>query len=524
MTTDVQILAERFVDCWKPRLSSSNLYSLDFSWTSLKTVESLLIDLKLKQQLKSNSVSVFPGASAYLAIVIGRILSPSSLKSRASIDADGRVVLYLNRASAEQLFPLQDELEELILDPEAYLGRSIGPDLSYGIVKSLLPIFVFSICTGEHQGIKADATELNVRELTLSARRQIASSAAEFYQAVFPMEPLGRIPEIYLMLIPSELAEFGPGGLFLALEQLIHYLLDYKISPSQILSFARNLILLDEISMSAIGFILSEIHEPNSQDRSVNAFRSTMAVKGGLIRPGYRRVKELLFGEQDWVEHSPILVEDLDNVFLERSIGLLPWLRLSRTYLTKGLSSGSDRVDDLIRVIAALDWTRALKYSTELFEEDRSDVEILCQQGFLHLENGSTEEALRCVKKLESEPDAAPLFTFQLLKGTVSYFYSDFVGAKKAFTSSLAITGSDDRKKSEALNNLGLTLFAVEAFPAALEKFLEAEQLNPGNMICMLNSFSCYRELKDLEHAEIIKQNMISVAPFERRVFSLMLG
>lgn len=361
---------------WGRHLAKVPTLVLDDSWPSVGVLDLMTHPLRRRVDLMPFEISLVRGVSAYIAKLIYESWKEMGAEVTLQDTENGITV----RAVRGPKIPHGESISAFVeRDVAQLLARLPNPlpifnDFSRLITsdQQVLPTYTLAMCLGLSPFLEGQWTKESVvtmEDEVAKVTRLLARQCAEWYARVYPDEPLGQVPELYLfgLVFPPLLmdeewpAMHGVAG-------LCEFAKEYGVSIRQIERVANNLALCPDEQLSHIAFAFAAAVLDGVPAPSLAALAQSKGTFVGTLRPAVVSVRERLGLGSDWLNLEEINYDQLVQIRREQELGFLPWLAISADKLAtvaydpelKDLVNASLRFDLSMQFASLKSWLRIL--------------------------------------------------------------------------------------------------------------------------------------------------------------------
>ena len=513
-----------FREKWNPYLKISPHLVLDGRWPSTAVLDLLSFGLRLKPELSRDETALIKGCSCYLGLMAYDAWKKAGLPATLR-DLEEGVVLETTEGAAlglkNGILPLEKEMRRLLF--EVPYPSPVIKDQSRLIAfdANIVSLFAIGVMTGLSPSCGGDWKQASVEEmkpLWEPVVKELARQAADNYAAIHGDEPWGQVAELYLngLIFPPVFCDEGLPAIR-AVNALLDFFAEYKISIDAALQLAHNLALSVDDTISTVGIALYGALTEDFPPPEIAAASELKGKTSGLLRRAMLMARERLCEKPDWVGANLKDPDRFRRLEIERALSFLPWLYLSSEYMR---DQPKDKFTPLVAAMCNFDLQEAMKINDELIEETPGEIEIRLQRIKLEILGGDYEKSDSMFRSLFSEPGADQDPRFFNLWGLCLLNLQKADTAMRYFKAGLAIAGVSSPLYSDLANNYAWSCM----LRGDLEKALELVELAlPGAqspVTILLNKASILWQQKRFEEVLTLRKTLFRLAPQDRRVFS----
>jgi tetratricopeptide (TPR) repeat protein len=523
ISDDVTAILERFKSNWSSVLGRSSWYAYDGTWPSLLIFDLLTYSVRERPRISEEQAELVRAASAAIGVLAESCWKLLGVDVKVSLGGGGVEIEATGGRLGEevQFIPIEEELLRI-------LGKIPSPFPIIGKVRRLNlredPIifpFAFGVVTGlspfgEGPWRKIEPAEYN--QFVEPVVKELARSCGDFYSRVLSEESFGQLPELYNSGMIWPLPEFDdsiPG--FRGVSAIIDLRDEYGIKPKSLLKLAEGLALNPDPQIQAAGtaFVagLSEAIPPPR----ILAAAGKWGTRLGVIRRGMLEARKLSGLVPDWTFAEEIGQAELMRFEIERTIGMLPWIRL-------GPSAAKQKsLQPLLQALATFQMQPARAILDHLISEDPKRFDLRVQRIYLDMVSGEIEQAERRAKGLISEPGAENDATVFDLLAMSEFGLGRPQEALKRSKVAYANISSNHPFGAEIMGNHSWMLLANKKFEDAISVIDSALRGTGNTVSLLLNKAYALKMLGRNEQLDLIEAELIALAPYDRRVFGNLL-
>lgn len=528
----VQDEIERFRRWWGPFLDVSPELALDDTWPSAGVIDLLTFHLRLRTPSDWSHSALIRGSAAYLAAMAARCWQDFGADANVTMGPTG-VVLTAKTGPAlssggSTTVHVERELKKLLRylpSPFPVLGefsRMIAID------QNVISLFALGLCTGltplADEGPWLDETPESFKAHVETATKRLAMTSADRYARIFPDEPLGQVAELYLerliyppALMEEELPALGAVG------GLVAFFHEYGVPREAQRRLAHNLTLSPDELTSHAGFCVYSALLDGNPSAEIQAIVQGRLRSNGLYRNAMMLARTELGLEGDWIGKSEYTDEIGRRFEIEKLLGFLPWIAISKKKLKESFSNMKFQA----AIAAAVDFDRegAIQLVEEYLDSEPSDIEMRLQRIYLEaIGPESKERVYEMLRDLSSEPNADRDVRFNEMMATALFAREDVVGAKKHFKRAEECAAHQPFVRAELRNNLGWMLMQNGEMQEALRAFDAALETVPHSVTYLLNKGHVLWQLGRSDELELLGNQLLRLAPTNRSVFSILIA
>ena len=523
----VEKLSADFVSAWSDYLSINPCLELDGNWPSVNVIDLLTFSLRFKKEIPPQFDSIVVGSAAYLAQMAAKCWRPA-VETIEIVNTEEGITLI---AKGGSLIPQSDQvkvcvekiLRKRLRDLPSPFPVVAGFETPILFDSSIISLFAIGLNTGLIPGLTGPWENLapeDLQPLIEHATKELSRQSAEHYARLYPREPLGQMPELYLNKLiypPSTMEEDLP--LLGVLPDFLSYFDDYGFGRESIVKLAHNLAQSLDPLMSnaglAIYIALSDAYPPPAELLAAAQSKGTLF---GFLRRAVQLIRSHYNLPKDWVESGVIDEASEKRFAFEHSFRLIPWLHLP----LERVKEDAEKKELLPLIVALCDFdiSEAKKLSKKLAEKYPGDIALRLQSIQLELLEGDFEKGDAQYQKLLSEPGADSDPRFFNYWGLCALQIKKEDIAARNFRAALQISNVDPELRSEIANNLAWALMTKGDFGRALDAINLGLETASLPLTLLLNKSNILWRLGRYEEVQIIRKKLFKLAPGDRRVFT----
>ena len=523
---------ERFIKWWEPHLAVSPHLALDGSWPSVGVLDLLTFHLRLRTPSDWSHSAILRGAAAYLAymahdcweafgatpeVTMGSTGVIMTARSGPRLGSGQRVVVHVERELKKLIrflpapFPVLGEFSRLI-----------------AIDQNIVSLFAIGLCTGltpvAEEGPWLDETPESFKEQIRLVTVKLAASSAERYGTLFPDETLGQVGELYLeqLIYPPALMEEELPALN-AVNGMIAFFHEFRVPREAQFRLAGNLALSADEQISAAGFSVYAALLDAAPAVEMQGLVQSRLRSNGLYRNAMILARTGLGLDGDWIGRENY-TEAIGRRFeLERQLGYLPWVSISKRKLKESFSNLN--FHSAIAAAADFDRDSAIDYTDRYLDEAPGDLDMRLQRIYLEaIAPDSKDRVLQMLRALSSEPDIDRQVRFNEMMSTALFAQEDFEGARRHLKLALECAQSQPFVRAELLNNLGWMQMQIGELEESLRNFDTALATQPHSITYLLNKGHALWQMGRNAEMEGVIAKLFELAPMHRSVFSILIS
>ncbi len=516
---------------WGPYLEGSPRLKLDGSWPAIGVLDLLTFHLRLRSTGDWSHAAIIKGAAAVIAALAHDCWQKMGAEPRAFVSDVGICLETMKgpglKEGQRQFIAIERELRRALKalpSPFPVVGEYKQP---ISIEQNVISLFALGVCTGLSpfgDGPWSDLTPERFEEPLSKALIHLASTSAHHYERLFPDEPLGQVGELYLerliyppMLMDEELPAWG------AVQGMIGFFTEYQVPRDVMQAVAHNLALSPDELISLAGFTVYAAVLQGEPSPEILAIVQGRQRTNGLLRPAMIAAREAMGLGKEWIGQSEYTDEIGNRFVLEKRLGFMPWVSISKGKLRESFTSRP--FQSALAAAIDFDLENAIALTDSILEETPDDVELRIQRVCLEaLLPNSKESVHRMLRSFSSEPAALAEPRFHDLMGTCLMALEDIEGAKRSFKTGIELTSSKPTMQAEFQNNLGWVLMMNREFEPALEQFERALKVFPSSVSYLLNKGHSLWRLGRLEEMRALADSIVALGPTNRSVFSILVS
>ncbi|HMO19288.1 MAG TPA: tetratricopeptide repeat protein [Oligoflexia bacterium] len=549
----IDSVVDKFLEQWDPRLASSGLLRLDFTWPSLGVIDLIAYPLRFNDLSSELEHALLREITAYIAVCISKTWSRLNISHKVGFhDEDGSITIFvsgsLSRILSDSSYDPEDEvtpipifIERSLFDffknmpptipvfrgfDKPYLGDSnVISYLSLGLISCLSPFI---------SGAWSDLDETLEAQHLKSVEKELARQTSQWFSEAFPDLPLSHVSELYLrksIMPPYLFSDSSP--MVEPVNLLLSYLRDLGVPRDMSSSLFRALSMCPDDQLSLLGISCSGFYQKhNLVPPEVYAASRVKRDSVPLVREAVLESYKAYKLAEDAFDSSYYIPNELKKAYetlylLEHELGLLPWLSLPSSRL---LIDDSYKKDLLQFIGASLDFdfVTASRVISDLCERNPSDINFRVQHIKLRVIAGDLDDAHELSKRLLSEPGSEAHPQFLNLWGSILLALDEPEIALRYFRGALKIEKKDgvlidSVLRSEILNNTAFALIRQEEYSESLSLLKEAEIISLCPLTIYLNRCLIGDRTGDKKLQAEAFSKALMLAPSDRRVFALLV-
>jgi len=524
----VQTELKKFKSFWAAPLAVSPYLALDDSWLSLAVIDSLTFALRGKDELSDFERQLVRGASAYIANIAAVCWEKFGAEASAEYQDTGIII---RAARGPQIAKDQEVVIHIERDLRTLLETTPVPFRVFSTFERVIsPIenfvspFAFSVfCgltpTGEGPWVKETAASFapHIEKVV----KHLAGTAASAYERIYPDEPIGQVPELYLrsLIYPLTMMEEDL-PLRHGVRGALDFFAEYKVSAAKAAQVTFNLARLADDRIAGIGFVFATVLMPViSPELRAIAFSNGTTV--GLYRRAMLDVREHFGQGGDWLGKQEYSEQDALQIAKEIDLGYFPWLRMSKTRVLA--SAGDTEIQRLLISFCEFNFKQAVLQLDQLIELTPDDMQLRLQRCFLDIVEGDVEKADKSLKTLLSEPLAEDQPMIYDLAGTVKIILRDLAAADQYMKRARTLAGADPGLVSEVFNNSGWLELLRGKNERAIEYLDESLKHLPDQLVTLLNKATVLHQQPGNPETAELDRRLLELAPTNRQVFRALV-
>ena len=524
----VQTELKKFKAFWAAPLAVSPYLALDDSWISISVIDSLTFALRGKQEFDEFERKLIRGAAAYIACMAADCWEAFGAEAAVEFQDTG----ILMRASKGPGIAKGDEfilhverdlrvlLETVPIPFQIFstFERVISP------TENFISPFAFSVFCGltpTAEGAWAKETPLSFAENIEKVVKHLAGTAAAAYERIYPDEPIGQVPELYLrsLIYPLTMQDEDL-PLRRAVRGTTEFFKEFKISAAKASQLAHNLARLPDERISGVGYVFASVLMP-ALSPELRALAFSNGTTTGLYRRAMLDVREHFGQGGDWLGKSEYSEDDANQISKEIDLGYFPWLRMSKARVLA--SAGDDEIQKLLISFCEFNMKQSLLAIDQLIELTPDDMQLRLQRCFLDLVNGDIEGGERSLKTLLSEPLAEDQPMIYDLAGSVQIIMRNLNAADLYMKRARTLAVGDPALYAEVLNNSGWLELLSGKNDRAMEYLEESLRQVPDQLVALLNKATVLHQQPGNPETAELDRRLLELAPANRQVFRALV-
>lgn len=521
----VQAELRRFKAIWEPKLASAPVYALDGSWLSVGVLDALTFSVRKKTRLEPFEDELLRGVAAYLGAMAADCWTAFGCETSVEHRETGVVL----RATAGPGIASQEEVVahverdlRLLLEklPKPFaVFSSFNRNISEA--ESFLSPFAFSLFSGLlpiMEGVWEVETIDSFAEPIDKVLRHLAGGCADAYGRAFPDEPLGQVPELYLrgLIYPlTMMLEDLPARH--AVQGIIEFAKEYKVSRQKLLALATNLARTADERISRSGFAVAAgvaVGEPTVE---LLALAASHGIGAGIVRQAMLDATTFVRPDVEWLNKTAFSPEDIVQAKKEQRLGLLPWVKMPIERVLAPEASPVFR--QFVAATIEYNMPQSVMFCDQLVEQTPDDFDLRLQRIYLDVVCGFLPDAETGLKNLLTEIGSDTKAQLFNMLGTIVISQKNFELAEKYLRKAQNLASSLPLLYAEASSNLGWLYLAMRRFDDALGAFDESLRVVPESVVGMLNKALTLRAAGRGAEAVPLERRLFELAPFHRAVF-----
>lgn len=510
---------------WGKHLAKVPTLVLDDTWPSVGVLDLMTHPLRRRVDLMPFEIGLVRGVAAYIAKQIydswkemGAEVTLEDTERGITVRASrgpkiepGTVVsAYVERDVAQLLVRLPNPLP--ILNDFSRLITS---------EQQVLPTYTIAMCLGLSPFIEGSWSKESLTSMEREVgkvTRHLARSCADWYARVYPDEPLGQVPELYLfgLVFPPLLMNEEWPALH-GVDGLCDFAQSYKVSVKQLERFAANLARSPEEQLSHIGFVFAAAVLSDDPSPELAALAQSKGSYVGTLRAAMVKARTLLGLGGDWLELDDIHFEQLAQIRREQELGFLPWISVSANKLAT--VPFDPELKQLVHASLHFDLLQATRLAQKLIEDTPQDLELRVQRIYLELVAKNIDRADALLKELLTEPECDDEPRVNNIAGIMALARGHHSAADVYFLRAKSQVVGQPFLSADMINNYGWTKVCRDRYDEALLAFDEAITIYPGYLAAHISRVGVLYRLNLIEEADKARRALARFAPTDRRVF-----
>lgn len=522
---EVRANLDRFKAAWGRLLGRSPWYEFDGTWPSLGIFDLLTFSLRERPRLTRDQAEVIKAAASAIGILAEKCWTALGVEATLREGAHGvEIEATGGSLGAEtQYFAIENQLLKILAKvptPFPVIGKVRRINLAEDNI--IFP-FAYGVVTGLSmfgEGPWRKIEPAAYAEFVKPVIRELARGCGEFYGRVMPEEQFGQLPELYfggLLFPPPELEGTLAG--YSGVRGIIDIRDEYGIKPKSLLRLAEGLALMPDPEIRAVGVAfysgLTEVLPPPRFLAAASQFGTRL----GLLRLPAIEARRLCGGQPDWLLAEEIGDLERSRFDIERTIGMLPWVRLGPA------AQKQKALRPLFQALASFQMGPALSLLDKAIADDPKRFDLRVQRIFLDMVAGEIELAERKGKGLVSEPgcenDPMVFDLIAMAEFALGRVEDSLKRGKVAYNN----VSSGHPFGAEIVGNYSWVLLAAKKFEEALVVINESLARTANRLNPLLNKGYALKMLGREDELLAVEAELLNLAPYDRRVFgNIALG
>ncbi|MDR2338319.1 MAG: hypothetical protein LBE20_06745 [Deltaproteobacteria bacterium] len=501
-------------------------YALDLNYQSLTTINLLLETLRGKTSFSDEENKYLNGCACYLAAMAHDIWAffPGSQNLDLNLNENNEVILstYGAKYTSEDspyIINLTRTLKSILVSDTIMISPEYSKKLN-SFENFIAPAFLGIACGFSPYGVGVWTTKKcdDLLEHTAVAVSSLATSTAQTYKKLFPLEKYGAQPELYIsgLIYPPtgfEDYEYAKSAL-----SLIKFKNKNTLDDNEFYTLSKNLARLPDPRISETGLICA-VSLATADDLDLRLLLDSKLLHFDIFSAVSKIRPQLSSGNFLQVLETGELARAVNILELEKTFNLVPYIKFPSYYCQH------QHLADLISALYLRNLKSALEALQELERQNKIDLDLFLQKIFIQICLGDLELAKKELEKidLQSLPEGSPEQGFLLeFTGIIYYLEQDFKNSYNYLMRALNIPELAKSEKIIIAENISNILMASQQFDELI-KFsnkLEINQLQ--NLNILINHCLAYLHVEDKKEFREILKNLVQKIPFDKRVFALL--
>lgn len=517
---------------------------LDGSWVSLAVVDNITFPLRGRASINDGERELLHLACCYM----GKILYEIWEKFDTAVFLEERNASVVLRAVGGELLP-GGAAHEIPVE-RAYLALLINPPTDMPIFSEFSRPVCFdseitqNFCLGIACGLSpfgegswnAEDCSTFAPQVEI-AKKHIARSLASTYSRLFPEEQLGQLPELYLqrLVFPPMMME-EPFPAYSVVDEVLDYFSEIGITArngmknsvsyslqarSPLLSLAQNFLTFPLEIPCMFAQVCWVSYMPVRPSSSILAQFESWRQHTSLLFETLCHAKARL-RSSFWFESDVLTADTEQELFADVLYGFLPWLKLSPNKLKERVESPV--LNEFIKALCKQDLQGSRRIAEQLVSEFPGDLELRLQQAFLERIKGDLDKEAQMCREILSESGAENVAEVNAALGMSCVLRGELAEGDRFLSKAVELGTVHEVARSEHLVNLIWVKVLESLSEEALEVVFKAEKEESYLPFTLLkNKYDALHMLERMDEADEVSKQLISINPFDRGVFSLLL-